>query len=71
MSKEWIGDKPKVCQMCGGKIVDIFIDGKVGRFGSWAIMCNSCHISSGTGLGTGKGQKFEKQPNGSWLKIEG
>lgn len=55
----------------GGAISDVFIDGAVKGMGSWAIMNLANHAKFGRGLGTGMGQKYEKQPDGKWLKIEG
>lgn len=49
------------------------IDGKT-RHGPWANMsAESWKIESGTGgrLGTGFGQRYEKQADGRWLKVEG
>lgn len=56
----------------GVKIEDAFIDGQtVG--GQWAIMTPTSHAKYGMGLGTGRGQRYERQSgeNTSWLKVEG
>lgn len=55
----------------GAPIVDIFIDGKTNQSGAWGIMSPESFRKYGTGLGTGKGQKYQKQPDGKWKKIEG
>jgi hypothetical protein len=47
-----------------------FIDGKT-TFGPWAIMTPDSHKAHGVGLGLGKGQRYAKQPDGRWLKVEG
>lgn len=54
-------------------ITDEIIDGKT-RYGPWAIMTPmGWHEHSGTGgrLGTGLGQRYKKQSDGRWLKVEG
>jgi hypothetical protein len=50
---------------------DIMIDGKT-RSGPWANMSEKSWRMYGVGrLGTGYGQKYKKQSDGRWLKIEG
>ena len=51
-----------------------FIDGCTAYGRRWAIMTpDSWKAHSGTGgkLGTGFGQRFQKQADGRWLKVEG
>jgi hypothetical protein len=49
----------------------IMIDGKT-KHGPWAIMTPSSWRQHGVGkLGTGYGQKYEKQDDGRFLKVEG
>jgi hypothetical protein len=66
----WIGDVPK--QDDFGKTIDNeFIDGAT-RQGPWAIMTPMSWKVMGVGLlGQGRGQKYQKQKDGRWLKIEG
>ncbi len=53
------------------RIVDQFIDGRTRR-GPWAIMTPESFAAHGSGkLGTGYGQRFQKQADGRWLKVEG
>lgn len=40
-------------------------------YGPWGTMCAECFPRYGIGLGTGKGQKYEKQEDGKWKKVEG
>lgn len=47
-----------------------FVDGKT-RFGPWAIMTPEMHQAHGLGLGPGLGQRYARQPDGRWLKVEG
>lgn len=68
--KFWTSPAPTHCQLCNCAIVNLFIDGRVKGQSSWACMCNVCHSINGVGLGDGKGQKFEKLPDGRWLKGE-
>jgi hypothetical protein len=60
---------------CMGKpITDEFIDGVLIGFGGqtgWAIMTPETHHKYGVGLGTGKGQRYRKQPDGRFAKVEG
>ena len=50
---------------------DVMYDGKT-RMGPWANMTEDSWKRYGVGrLGTGFGQKYEKQPDGKWLKVEG
>jgi hypothetical protein len=65
----WIGSVgPK--DDFGQKIEDEFIDGHT-AMGPWAIMTPSSHRIYGFGLGTGRGQRYERQADGKWLKVEG
>lgn len=52
-------------------IDDVFIDGKT-RMGPWACMSPTSFKVFGIGkLGLGFGQKYQKQADGRWLKVEG
>lgn len=66
----WTGD-PEKCNLCGNVITTHFVDGKVAGYSSWAIMCPDCFRDFGLGLGLGRGQLYEKQPNERYMKIEG
>jgi len=53
-------------------IKNVFIDGKTKQGGKWAIMSEKSWKLHGFGvLGLGWGQKYEKQSDGRWLKVEG
>ncbi|RPH74004.1 hypothetical protein EHM76_04350 [bacterium] len=55
----------------GVQYKNVMIDGKTTR-GPWANMTEESWKTYGIGLlGTGCGQKYEKQPDGRWLKVEG
>jgi hypothetical protein len=72
MSKEryWMGTGIGPNDDFGKPIADEFVDGKT-RMGPWAIMSPSSHRMQGLGLGLGKGQRYKKQQDGRWLKVEG
>ena len=66
----WMGEVPGFDDF-GNPIEKEFVDGKT-RFGPWAFMTPAAFSSNGLGrLGTGFGQRYEKQANGRWLKVEG
>jgi hypothetical protein len=68
--KFWMGTVPKKDDF-GQEITDEFIDGKTTQ-GPWGFMTPDSWEEHGIGkLGTGLGQKYKKQENGKWLKIEG
>ncbi len=54
----------------GDTLETTIIDG-VTIHGPWALMTPFNHRRYGQGLGTGRGQKYEKQEDGKWLKVEG
>lgn len=54
----------------GDEIKGTFIDGRT-NLGPWAIMSPASFRRYGLGIGTGLGQKYQQQPDGRWLKIEG
>ena len=66
----WLGEAPAKCNIGGEPIVDKFVDGNT-KFGPWGFMCVNCHARHGYGLGTGKGQLYQKQEDGRWLKVGG
>jgi hypothetical protein len=61
-----IGDRDDFQQ----PIDDTVIDGKT-IMGPWGMMAPASHRRYGVGLGLGRGQKYVKQPDGKWLKVEG
>jgi hypothetical protein len=63
-------DPPKKCDICWRLIEEEFVDGAT-WMGYWSNMCTSCHQDFGRGLGTGKGQRYKKQQDGTFLKVEG
>jgi hypothetical protein len=59
------------CDICSGSFEAVMYDAKT-KQGPWGNMCQKCYVKHGVGrLGTGFGQKYEKQADGRWLKTEG
>jgi len=54
----------------GDRIRDTFYDGRT-IAGPWAIMTPDSFRTYGSGLGAGRGQKYEKQADGRWKKVAG
>ena len=54
----------------GSPIDDIMYDAK-STMGPWGLMSPKSFRQYGVGLGTGLGQKYEKQADGKWLKTDG
>ena len=74
MGKIWYGDVKNIDDY-GRAIDNVFIDGRT-KHGPWAIMNPTSFEMYGVGLGTGRGQKYQKSavgPDGSfsWAKVEG
>ena len=76
MTKKWMSRAPKGCDICNREFIetdgwylndDWFVDGRT-KFGPWAIICKQCFPFVGTGLGLGKGQKYDLD---TLEKIEG
>lgn len=65
----WVSPVPKQDDF-GIEIENEIIDGKTVQ-GPWALMVPAVHRLYGVGLGLGRGQKYVKQPDGKWLKVEG
>jgi hypothetical protein len=68
--KYWNGPLPETDDF-GDRYHKVMIDGKT-RQGPWANMTDTSWRLYGIGrLGTGCGQRYEKQEDGRWLKVEG
>jgi hypothetical protein len=65
----WHGPVPEYDDF-GDRIMMEMVDGAT-RQGPWAMMTPKSHKVHGRGLGIGKGQRYKKQPDGKWLKVEG
>lgn len=70
---KWMGPAPKHCDTCSASIQRTFYDAKTNLGGSWANMCPTCW-AFGPGInriGPGLGQRYDRQPDGSYLKTGG
>ena len=61
---------PACCNICDRPVGVRFVDGRT-RMGPWADMCPTCHARYGVGLGTGRGQLYELQADGRYVKVSG
>ena len=73
--KYWIG-RVRATDDFGVPIENIFYDART-FLGPWATMAPSSFelhrlgTDEASSLGTGKGQRYERQPDGRWLKTGG
>lgn len=59
-TKRWLSEMPTQCDLCKTPLKGkSFVDGKT-AFGPWGLMCTACHRDQGFGLGTGRGQQYNK-----------
>jgi hypothetical protein len=65
----WMG-RVGLCDKCRKPLGNRIIDGATEN-GPWGLFDPACHKEIGIGLGTGRGQAFEKQEDGRYLKVEG
>lgn len=68
----WLSKVPDLDDL-GNPIHDEFIDGRVaiGKQTGWGLFIPTAYAVLGGTLGTGRGQRYKKQPDGKWLKVEG
>ena len=64
---KWIGKSPEKCDLCHTSLRGVFYDAMT-AWGPWAIMCRSCFLTHGLGLGLGRGQKYDHETG---KKLEG
>jgi len=67
----WCGPVAPTCQLCGKALVEAFVDGYSRSIGQWAFLDPACHERTGLGLGTGQGQRYDRQTDGRWMKTAG
>lgn len=72
MATKWLGTPPTACDLCGGKLSQVFVDGRTSD-GRWGIMCPACRVQHGPRkLGPGCGQKYRLNlATKEWDKVEG
>lgn len=68
-ARYWMGDVSQDDDF-NEPIDDIFYDGKT-DIGPWAIMAPRSWRRHCGRTGTGLAQKYEKQADGRWMKVEG
>lgn len=69
IGSKWAGTPPTACDLCKRPIQRTFVDGRTSS-GRWGIMCPACRVSEGLlVLGIGRGQKYERQPDGSFVRT--
>ena len=73
--KFYAGEPPENCDICAQALahenVGTFYDARTLN-GRWATLCPYCVTEHTFGrLGAGWGQRYEKQPDGRWLKTGG
>lgn len=58
--KKWLSsyDSCDICQKPIKGMVPWFVDGKT-KMGPWGLLCPSCFIKHGVGIGYGIGQKYD------------
>jgi len=64
--KRWLGTPPTTCDLCHGTLGKVFYDCAT-RHG-WGIACHGCFLQHGSGLGTGRGQKYDRK---TLVKVAG
>lgn len=65
----WLGEG-RVCEYCKRGLVETLIDARV-RDGGWMVLDADCHASIGMGFGVGRAQRYQRQADDRWLKVEG
>lgn len=66
----WHGTDPVRCDVWGQPITTVFYDAKMPGAG-WAMMHPDTFEALSCALGPGRGQRYEKQEDGRWLKTAG
>ena len=70
---EWLSAPPQECDLCKGPITDKFYDMKT-LLGPWGCLCESRandRTKSVATLGTGYGQRYERNKAGRFMKTGG
>ena len=67
--KFWCGE-PDPCDFCCRPFTTRFTDGRTSS-GQWGNACVPCAARQGMSLGMGRGQQYDKQEDGRWLKTGG
>lgn len=72
MTTYWLGEVHALDDL-GNPIHDEFVDGcvEIKERRGWGIFVPTAYAALGGEFGTGRGQRYRKQEDGRWLKIEG
>jgi hypothetical protein len=70
VKRYWQGAAPLTCDLCHEPVTTSFSDAKT-FMGPWACMCSDCASRQHIVHGIGRGQRYERQSDGRWLKVEG
>lgn len=65
----WCGEVD-VCDVCGRKFLGTMYDASVPGV-AWGNLCQRCFDDYGCSLGIGRGQRYDVQLDGRWLKVGG
>jgi hypothetical protein len=69
MKKITYANAPIRCDVCHDDFGNVMYDASVR--GRWGNLCQKCFTLYNCSLGLGRGQKYEKQADNSWLKTGG
>lgn len=62
---------PDACQLCGKHFQTLVYDAYLPLRGGWAWICPECARAEGVRTGNGRGQLYNRTPNGEWIKLKG
>ena len=69
--KIWSGSPPKTCNICPRSITTEFSDAVFPGVGSWVNFCPDCAKRHGVRYGYGLGQRYVRNNDGEFEKVEG
>lgn len=67
----WSGSPPSRCDLCERPFGNLMFDVYVKHFHTWGNLCVECSAAHQCEVGTGKGQCYELQADGRWMKTGG
>ncbi len=61
------------CDLCGCSLAQraFFVDARLRGQIAFACLCAECFFAEAEGIGWGKGQLYQRQPDGVWLMVAG
>lgn len=72
MSKQvFHANPPSECDLCEEAIDQEFADALIPDYGSWGSVCPNCAGAQRVGYGLGRGQRYCRQADGRYMKVEG